>query len=400
MGKKFFLITQVFYPDEVSTAGLFTSLCEQIARQHVEVKVWCAQPSYGITKKQPRRLDYKGIKILYLPSTNFSKANLTGRIINYLSFSFSLSIALIFSKEKSIVFCSTNPPFLGSLVATLCWLKKRPFIYIIQDVFPDGLCRLGILSERNIIVIIWRRLNRFILGRCRKVIVLGRDMKDWLVDFYPLAAAKTQIIPIWQDDLVYHPTLQKHNDFILRHHLQKKFIIQYSGNMGLWNDMKLFAEAATCLDDDDVVFTFIGGGMRLKEMMGYWNYEIPKNVRFFSFQPKSELSTVLSACHIALVSLRSGMEGMAMPSKIMGILASGRPTIALVPEQSEISYLLNEEHCGIQVNPGDKDGFLNAIRTIKANDILRRTMGANARKAFENKYTTDIISRKYIELLK
>jgi colanic acid biosynthesis glycosyl transferase WcaI len=140
--------------------------------------------------------------------------------------------------------------------------------------------------------------------------------------------------------------------------------------------------------------------MRLKEMMGYWNYEIPKNVRFFSFQPKSELSTVLSACHIALVSLRSGMEGMAMPSKIMGILASGRPTIALVPEQSEISYLLNEEHCGIQVNPGDKDGFLNAIRTIKANDILRRTMGANARKAFENKYTTDIISRKYIELLK
>ena len=91
---------------------------------------------------------------------------------------------------------------------------------------------------------------------------------------------------------------------------------------------------------------------------------------------------------------------MAVPSKIMGILASGRPTLAVVSKESEISYILNEEKCGIQVEPGDKSGFLNAIELLKSNPALMDEMGQHARKAFEKKYSVDIIAEKYIDLIK
>jgi hypothetical protein len=98
MANKFLLISQVFYPDEVSTANLFTNLCSVIAKDDVEVEVWCAQPSYTCFEKQPQKIHYNGINISYLPSTNFRKSNIAGRLINYLTFTVSIVCKLLLVK--------------------------------------------------------------------------------------------------------------------------------------------------------------------------------------------------------------------------------------------------------------------------------------------------------------
>ena len=90
---------------------------------------------------------------------------------------------------------------------------------------------------------------------------------------------------------------------------------------------------------------------------------------------------------------------MAVPSKIFGILAAGRPVIALVPDSSEIAYIVKEEKCGIIVNPEDTDGLINAIIFLKNNETLRIQMGINGRRAFERKYTTKITAEKYLTIL-
>jgi len=396
--KKFLLISQVFYPDEVSTAGLFTSLCAKLAKDDYEVEVWCAQPSYGYSGKQPRRADHRGIKILYLPSTRFHKSSMTGRLINILIFMTSTAFRLILTRDKTPVYTHTTPPFLGMLVSLLCKLKGRKMVYIMLDIFPEGMIRLGKLSRKNVMVKLWKRL--FIRSLCRsdRIIVLGRDMGEYIFDIYPDGRDKTLYIPHWQDEELVHPRPFQQNPFVQKHGLEDHFIVQYSGNMGLWNDMTIIGESVR-RSLDGVHYVFIGGGIRKKELQRAISIQDPKNVLFLPFQPSNILGDVLTACHVGLVSLRDGLEGMAVPSKIYGILAAGVPVIALVPSQSEIGLVVMEERCGYVIDPNDIGGLQEAINELKNNEQLRHQMGVNSRKAFENKYTTSVIAERYKSLI-
>lgn len=397
--KKFFLISQVFYPDEVSTANLFTKLSSKIADdENVVVDVWCAQPSYSCLERQPKHVVYKNINITYLSSTNFKKDYLLGRLMNYLTFTISVICKLLFTKDRTPVFTHTTPPSLGIIISMICKLKKRRFIYVLLDIFPDGLVRLGKLKNKSLLVKIWKKLNRNTFKSCHRIIVIGRDMQKWLLNFYPEAANKIQYIPIWQDDYLIKPTQFSENPFVQKNHLQDKFIVQYSGNMGLWNDMEHLGKLVN-LKIKDVSFVFIGGGMRKKELVNAIDNVDDTNVKFFSFLSNDDYSNAVSACHVALISLRNNLEGMAVPSKIMGIMAAGIPVLAVVPSESEIAMIVNEEKCGMVIDPEDLNGLHKAIETLKENDELRQQMAKNGRLAFEKKYTVSIIANAYKTLL-
>jgi len=397
--KKFFLISQVFYPDEVSTANLFTKLSAKIAEDnHLMVDVWCAQPSYSTLKRQPRHLVYKNINITYLRSTNFKKDHFFGRLMNYLTFTISVVLKLLFSKDKTPVFTHTTPPSLGIIISLVCKLKKRKFIYVLLDIFPDGMVRLGRFKDKSLLVKIWKKINKKAFKRCHQIVVIGRDMKKWLLNFYPAAQGKIQYIPLWQDEELIQPVEFEQNPFVTVHKLNKKFVVQYSGNMGLWNDMETLGKV-THFHWNDVHFMFIGGGMRKKELLTVLEKPVPEYVQLIPFLSNKEYANAVSACHVALVSLQKDLEGMAVPSKIIGIMAAGIPVIAVVPEQSEIASIVHEENCGLVVLPDDVHALKEAIEMLKNNDKLRKQMAQNGRLAFEKKYTTTMVAEKYKQLL-
>lgn len=341
---------------------------------------------------------YNGITIHYLPSTNFNKTKLIGRLLNYLTFSVSLCFKLLFSNSKTPIFTTTNPPFLGFIVAFCSAIKRRKYNYIIQDVFPEGLVRLGKLSKKSFIVNCWNRFNRFTLKHCNKIIIIGRDMQQLVAVAYTPALEKTIYIPIWQDGELVKPLDYSTNDLVVAHNWPSKFIVQYSGNMGLWNDMKTFGSAINEIAEPDILFTFYGDGIRKKELIESMQTE-RTNVLFFPFQPKEKLNQLLTACHVALVSLAEGLEGIAVPSKIIGIMAAGIPVIALVPEESEIAFIVKENKCGIVLKPGDAKGLSESILKLKNDTELRKQMAENARTAFDKKFSTALIAEQYIQLI-
>jgi colanic acid biosynthesis glycosyl transferase WcaI len=394
MSEKILLITQVFYPDEVSTANLFTNLCSVLVEEHVDVEVWCSQPSYTVLKKQPKSIILHGIKIFFLPSTNYKKTNLLGRLTNYFSFTISVVLKLIFSREKTPVFTHTTPPTLGIIISFICSFKKRKFVYVLLDIFPEGLVRLGNMSKKNVFVRFWQYLFIISLKKSEKIIVIGRDMKKWTEDIYPQAGNKTEYIPLWQDEKLIFPQDYSRNTFVIENKLTDKFVIQYSGNMGLWNEMSTMGKAVR-ENLKDVVFLFVGGGMRKKELLEAISEENIKNVMILPFQPNDSFNTILSACHVGLVTMRDNLEGMAVPSKIYGIMAAGKPIIALVPLNSEIAYIVTEENCGFVVKPGDVEEFIRVICLLKKDENLRIRMGQNSRMAFEEKYSTRKIAGRY-----
>jgi glycosyltransferase involved in cell wall biosynthesis len=396
--RRVLLISQVFYPDEVAVASLFTKLCAELVKSGMKIEVWCAQPSYTTTIRQPRYRFYEGIDIHYLRSSNYHKDKFIGRLINFLTFTLSVVAKLTISREKTQVISHTTPPFLAIIIAFMCSIRKRHFIYILMDVFPDGLIRLKRASSRNFIIQIWSSLHLAALKRCKKIIVIGRDMEIWLRDFYLTGGEKIQYIPLWQDDELIQQVDFENNPFIISNQLQNHFIVQYSGNMGLWNEMEVIGRAVN-KKPEGVMFVFIGGGMRKKELLKSFKESSPGNVMFFPFQSEDKYSYSVSACHAALVTLCDGIQGMAVPSKIIGIMAAGIPVIAMAPANSEIAYIVSEENCGYVLSPSDSAGLINAITELKSDENLRRSLGQNGRIAFEKKYTTKIISEQYSILL-
>jgi len=399
MSQKFLLISQVYYPDQVSTANLFTNLCSVLAEENLQVEVWAAHPSYTESERQPKRLVYKGFTIRYLPSTNFSKRSLPGRLMNELTFTISVSLNLLFSKEKTPVWTHTTPPFLGINISRICAVKKRKFIYILLDVFPEGLIRLGKVSARNIFIQFWQRLFINTLRKSEKVIVIGRDAREWVVQRCFECKDKTEYIPLWQDDRLIFPLKFETSKFVIENSLSGKFVVQYSGNMGLWNELGTIGKAVK-QNIENVEFIVIGGGIRKNELLDEFSVEDQKNIKIFPFQPNEIFNDFISASHVHLVTLKKDLEGMAVPSKIYGILAAGRPVIAMVPEHSEIAYIVKEENCGFVINPADLTGLINAIQILKSDENLTRKFGENSRKAFEKKYTTRIIAERYKTVLK
>jgi glycosyltransferase involved in cell wall biosynthesis len=397
-GVKILLISQVFYPDEVAVANLFTDLSVALVRLGAEIDVWCAQPSYTSTQRQPRHIVYKNVRIHHLHSTNFHKSHFAGRIVNFISFSFSVLTKLLFSRDKCRVLSHTTPPFLAILIAFACSIKKRKFYYVLMDVFPDGLIRLNKFSSNNIFIRIWYALHLSALRKSERIVVIGRDMKNWIATVYPEGIEKTEYIPLWQNEDLIRPVEFKNNPFVSGSGVLDRFVIQYSGNMGLWNRMDAIGHAIN-QNPDDVVFMFIGDGMRKKDLMNSIRDVNAANVMFFPFQPNIDYAYSVSACHVALVSLREGLEGMAVPSKIIGILASGIPVIAMVPENSEIAYIVSEEKCGYVIDPSDSVGMVRVINELKKDEELRIRLGQNGRAAFLRKYTTSIIAEKYLALL-
>lgn len=394
------LVTQVFYPDEVSTANLFTELSVELNNHHeINVKVWCSQPSYSTSERQVSVVRYKGFDICYLPSTSFSKTSKIGRLINYLTFSLSVILKFIFSRDIPTVITHTTPPSLGVILSFLCKIKKTKLIYVLLDVFPDGLVKLGVLNEKSFITKLWQYINKGAFKRCYKIVVIGRDMQKWLINFYPGSINKCIYIPIWQKKELFKTVKFSENPFVIKYNFQNKFVVQYSGNMGLWNDMKTFAIAVNH-EPEDVLFVFIGEGMRRKELVSSFKKTNPNNVLMFPFLSNNDYSYSISACHVALVSLQENLEGMAVPSKIMGIMAAGIPVIALVPENSEIAMIINEEECGIVIKPGNVDDLIKGIILLKNNAILRDKMGENGKRAFNQKYCLDVVSNQYSKIIK
>jgi colanic acid biosynthesis glycosyl transferase WcaI len=398
MGKKFLLISQVFYPDQVSTANLFSTLGSALSEEGIEVEVWSAHPSYTVSERQPRKIIYKGMTIYYLPSTNFKKSSFPGRVLNILTFLFSASLKLLFSKEKVPVWVHTTPPILPLALSGLCSLRNRKFINILLDIFPEGLIRLGKVSRRNIFIRLWQRMFKNSLLRSEKIIVIGRDIAHYVLDIYPECQEKLEYIPHWQDDNIIFPVNFSDNNFVIEKQLGAKFVVQFSGNFGIWNDVKTMGKAVM-KNIDNVFYIFVGEGIRKAELLNEIRLDVQENVMVLPFQDVNNFNNILNASHVHLVTLNEGLEGMAVPCKIYGILASGRPVIGIVPANSEIAYIIKEENCGLVVAPGDLDGFIEAIIFLRDNEATRILMGQNGRKAFEQKYTSRAAGNKYIELI-
>ena len=407
MANKILIINQHFYPEVAATGQLLLDLCEDLVRAGYRVKVITGNPNSDLNKKNRilKRENYKGIEILRLKNTTFNKYKMTGRVLNYLTFHSLVFFQILFCKKPDLVLVMSTPPFISFYGLILKILKKVKTIYIVQDLFPDLVVELGKIKNKYFVNIL-ENLSTCIIRKMDRVVVVGEFMKRKIKRDILQEMDSDHIITIhnWADgEKIKVMRGKKEKNFLKEEWgLEGRFIVLYSGNIGDLHEFDTVISAAEDLGEqgwEKICFVFIGEGIKKEYIERKVKEKGLDNVLFFPFQPREVLKYSLGLADVSLVTLDEGFEGMVVPSKIYGILASGRPVIAVVGGESEVTEIIRKGRCGEVVKIGDYKALSEKIISYYNNHKKCYEEGINGRKYFEENFDRKITTKKYIKVI-
>lgn len=409
MKKKLLIYAHYFYPDVASTGQILAELAEGMI-DAFDITVICVVPSYsGVIeeKYKSKRIyieDYKGIKLVRVRVPEFKKSNKVSRIKNLLAYFFNSLIATAKIEKQDYIYTISQPPILGGVLGVLGkWIKGGKLIYNIQDFNPEQTIAVGYAKNKLLLNTVMA-VDKFSCKNSDKVIVVGRDMQETLKNRFNNKKVPSNVfINNWINEKEIYPLDQNHPKIVAfkeKYNLKDKFIIMYSGNIGLYYDLEnIIKVIGEFKDREDVVFAFIGDGTVKSKIEEYVTDNKLNNVTFIPYQDKADLIYSLNAADIHWVVNAKGIKGVSVPSKLYGVMAAGKPVLGVLDEGSEARLIVEECNCGVCIEPGNYKEISRNIEYILNNKELIKSLGQNGRKYLEVNLTKDVSINKYKETI-
>jgi len=381
---KLLVINQYGPPDGAATAQMLGDLVERAAQDGAEVTVICSDRSYADPAvRYPRQEQWKGVDVRRVAITGFGRSGTLGRAVDYVTFLIRAAIAGMRAPKPDVTLGLSTPPILGALAVVLARLRGGRAGYWAMDVYPDVAFALGALEKTALAGCVLGAISRWTLRSADVAIALGECMAERLTAG---GARRVATVHNWADERSITPTPTSESRLRRARGWGRKFVVLYSGNLGLAHTFDAVLDAAAQLSDANVVFAFAGTGPRLDEVKTGAARRSLSNVEFLSAVPREDLGDLLAAGDLHLITLREGMPGLLVPSKVYGILAAGRPILYVGPAEGEIHGIVNRG-CGTALRTEDADGVARAVRSY-ADDEARRSMeGHAARALFDTAFT-------------
>lgn len=404
--KKLLIYAHYYYPDVASTGQILTELSEGLAKDF-EITVICVVPSYSgkIEEKYKIQRIYKeninGIKVIRVRVPEFTKANKLSRIKNLSAYFLNSIVATLRLEKQDYIFTISQPPILGGVLGVLGkWLKGGKLIYNIQDFNPEQTMAVG-YSKNKLVLSLAMSADKFSCKVADKVIVVGRDMQETLKNRFKNSkkVPYNTFVNNWINEKEIYPLSEENikvKKFKEKYNLQGKFIIMYSGNIGLYYDLEnLIKVIGKFKNRQDVVFVFVGDGTVKNEIEKYSIENKLENVKFIPYQPKEDLNYSLNSADIHWVVNAKGIKGVSVPSKLYGVMASGKPIIGVLDKGSEARLIIEECNCGICIEPGNYEEVYEKINYILENKQSIKSLGINGRVYLERNITKEVAINKY-----
>ena len=378
-----------FYPDMAATGQLLTELCEALVQEYsCRVSVVAGVPLIPLGEEVSivrrgiffHRQRHKGIDILRARGTRFSKHRFLGRASNYISYFLCACYAGLRLDRPDVVVALTDPPIIGLAGYLTSRRFKAPLVISYRDVFPE-VARLLEDFQSEFANRILERVNRFLAAKADRIITLGETMRRRLIEGKGAAPQKTVVIPDWADCTEIFPR-PKRNPFSLAHGLSDLFVVMHSGNIGLSQGLEVLIQAAVHLKPyPDIQVVFVGDGVKKLSLEAQVHFLGATNVQFLPYSPKEQLADSFASADLFIISLKPGLAGYIVPSKLYGILAAGRPYVASVEEDCEVTAVTRRFEGGLLANPVDPEDLARKILILYRDRPLTQRLGENARKA-------------------
>src|SRR5271154_6716089 len=343
------LLNEYYPPDTSATAKMAIQVAETLAERH-QVTVLAGRPSYDPDEFYPysflRRDARNDVMVERVGSTAYPRKEMRKRVSNYLSY-LALAVPRALAIRADVVLAMTDPPVAGIAGAFVARMSGRPFVYNIRDMYPD-MAVGGDIVRRNSLVDRWEQMHRRALRQAARGIVLGNDMRARTL----AEGASPERVGIVRDGSSptgplpdrTHPAVQEVRSGF-------PFVVLHAGNLGFYGAWSTLLKAAEILRNENTGLVFVGDGANRAAMQSTVNGS--PNVRFLPFRPANEISHVMVAGDLHIISVKRGLEGVVVPSKLYSILAAGRPILVVAPLECDAARIVRESGCGITADPDD-----------------------------------------------
>lgn len=392
-----------FYPEEYAGSYVFETIVKQAAKGN-EVYVITPQPTKVADDES--RLNYKeyeeheGIKIYRFPMKKEPKGTF-GRFIRYFACNFNYIKYAKKIPEADCIFSGSTPPILGLAAGMVARKRKIPFVYSLQDVFPDSLISTGLLSNKSgIIWKIGRLVENVTYSLCSRIAVISEDMKANLIA-KNVSEDKITIIRNFTDFEGCVNIGRKNNPLFNELGLdENKFYVMYAGNFGKAQNLSLLLETAEMLKDDrSIHFLLVGNGFEEDKLKEYAATHGLGNVSFFPMQPAEKVAQVYNLPDIAVVMCRKGTGKSSMPSKTWTIMSCETPLVVSFDSETEMERVIKESKSGLFVEADNSALLKEAILKLKNSGKDIEIYGKNGREFVKNNLSEDHCMAAYMELL-
>ncbi len=400
---KIIFINRFYWPDHSATSQLLSELAPAIAEENIqrEVHIIASRLLYSDSSfKLEAEQEKNNVRIHRIFTSRFGRFNLLGRSIDYLSFYLFVCIKLFFiADKKSIVVVKTDPPMLSVPCRIITKLRGSRQINWLQDIYPEIVEAMHPDKLPKFFLKFLIKIRNISLKSAAINVVISEDMKSFLIN-EGVSSNKLIVIENWVDTDLIKPIAKKDNDYVKKWGLENKTVIMYSGNMGrshYLNEILYVAEKFK--HNKDIKFLFVGDGAQrvtLEKMSENLSLD---NVFFEGYQSKECLSQSLSVADIHIVSLKKELSNFIYPSKLYGILATGRPVLFLGNEDSAIANHIKNNDVGYVVNINEIEKMYLIINNYNKNKDIN-VVGEKARTLAVNYHDIKIAIRNWDCLIK
>jgi colanic acid biosynthesis glycosyl transferase WcaI len=392
------------FPPELTSARLPFEFANELANRGHEITVVTVFPRRYLI---PEKIEVPKTRFFYWERMGrflvlrvrpeLRVKSLISRFLEYSVLPITLFIGgLIAGGNKDLIHCQTPPLTVAFTASILSRILRKPIIIRIQDIHPDALVKIGLLKNKLLIKLM--ELMELFVYVCASHITVISDGYKKHVLARGINGKKISLIPNWADVNKIKPPNE--NDFRERMRLGGEFLVTYAGTISWPQDLETVVEAASILRNNrDIRFLIVGDGVK-KEMLVRRSRELRlDNIIFMPLQPRDEYFKILYASDACIVPLRKQFTSPTLPSKMLEIMACGKPIIANVPFDSDVRKLVENAGCGIWVEPENPKDFSKAVLTLRSNRALVAKLGENGLLYLRSHLTLKACMDRYEELL-
>ena len=402
--KDVLFICQYFYPEYISSATLPYDTAIALCDSGLSVDVLCGFPKeYNLNKKVSLKETHEGLGIKRLKYLHMNRSTFQGRVVNYFSFTISVLTKFLSFRKYKFIFVYSNPPILPIVAYLANMLFSIKIIFVCFDVYPEIAIRTNMISKNGLISKAMKIINNSVYSRITKVVALSYDMKEFLLNNRSqLDDSKVIVIPNWFEDKSGFDIKSSYKNNLFKDiKTSGKLVISYFGNFGTAQDTQtLMCAIRKMKNDSSVVFMFAGHGNKLPKIKEEVEQEDLRNVYIYDFLHGQDYQDALNLSDIFIVSLESNLTGLAVPSKTYSYMMAGKPIISIMSKNTDISNDLTNYEAGFSIDVGDVSNLISVIYSLKNNQEKRLNMGTKARELYEEKYTKEKCTAKYVSLIK
>ena len=412
MSKKILKLSAYYEPEKFAELHLEKDLFKTLSENDFQIEMYVSTPTRGVSqevyekyKNIPYEEQFNGaLKINRFKMRREGK-NPISRALRYISCNLKEYRLGIKAKGVDVVYCGSTPPTQGMLSALVAkklskkYKKKVPFIFNLQDIFPDSLVYTGLSKKNSLAYKIGSKISNYTYKNADKIIVISNAFKQNLIE-KGVSEDKIAIVPNWVDtDLVY-PVSRNENKIFSEFGIDNnKFIVSYAGNFGTAQNAEIVLKAAKNLSNySDIQFVVFGGGVGYDSAVEYVKTNNLINVIINPLLPQERVNEVYSLGNVAVITCKAGSGKSAMPSKTWSIMACNTPIIASYDEDSELAEIIKTSGGGYVAKPSDASALEEAILN-SYNDYKKGGLTCSSREYVLKNASKSICVEKYLEII-